>query len=218
MPNKMQYLFIVAVLMMLGPGTRFIEGHAGKENRLHSKFSNESPRVNYMTIGKRESSLANEIVTEKPPESSSEEGSVIIFTAWGKFKNLSHYKPRIDHHVAYTKRHGYKYVILLATADNALLGGDVEFIEVPGFLDRKDHSPYRRVLQTGWLKVDAFQVLLSRYSAPSLFFYVDMDVVFYNFGVPLTSVFHGKTQSIFAQESTPGRMFSPSHAVAIRHS
>lgn len=147
--------------------------------------------------------------------------TVVVFTAWSKFKSVADYKPRVDHHVAYTKLHGFKYVIFtamnLTSPEKALLGPDVEVIVVPGFNERTDKSSFNRQLQTGWLKVEGFQILFSRFSAPSLFFYIDMDVIFYNFQVSLASVFQQKRQSIFAQESTPGRMFWPSHAVAIRN-
>jgi hypothetical protein len=145
---------------------------------------------------------------------------VVVFTAWHKFDNITKYKPRIDHHIAYTKLHGYKYVIFVAidisADDRILLGKDVDVILVPGFAERTD-TRSQKPLQTGWLKIEGFKILHSDISAPALFFYLDMDVVFYNFNVSLTSVFEGKTQSIFVQEQQAGRMFSPSHAVAIRN-
>ena len=144
---------------------------------------------------------------------------VVVFTAWHSFKNVTHYKPRIDHHVAYTKRHGYKYVIFVAvdiTADQkTILGNDVQVILVPGFVDRRDMQSVRKPLSTGWLKIEGFKILFKDISAPALFFYLDMDVIFHNFNVPLSRVFEGKPQSIFVQDA--GRMFAPSHAVPIRH-
>jgi hypothetical protein len=148
--------------------------------------------------------------------------SVIIFTAWSKFApNISKFKPRIDHHVAYATSHGYKYVIFVAEdippADKKKLGIGAQVVVVPHFTGRTDMSPRLRPLQTGWLKVEAFKMLFSLFNAPALFFYIDMDVIFYNFQVPLLSVFRDRPQSVFVQEQNPGRMFMPSHAVAIRH-
>jgi hypothetical protein len=153
---------------------------------------------------------------------------VVVFTAWHKFKNISKFQPRIAHHVAYTKLHGYKYVIFVAvdmTAhEKALLGRDVEVILVPGFAERRDVQKDRKPLQTGWLKIEGFKVLHTLSTStrggggkPSLFFYLERDVFFHNFKVSLTSVFVDKPQSIFVQDKQADRMFSPSHAVAIRN-
>lgn len=145
---------------------------------------------------------------------------VVVFSAWHTFKNLTQFKPRIDHHVAYTKRHSYTYIIFvvvdMTTEQKAELGDDVHIVQVPGFENRTDMQTLQKPLQTGWLKVEGFKILFNSFKPPTLFFYIDMDVVFHNFNVPISSVFADMQQSIFVQDV--GRMFAPSHAVPLRHS
>lgn len=101
--------------------------------------------------------------------------------------------------------------------EKAELGSNVRVINVPGFAGRNDMQVRRLPLQTGWLKIEGFKILFSEFKSPALFFYIDMDVIFHNFIVPLSSVFVDKPQSIFAQDKLADRMFAPSHAVAVRH-
>lgn len=212
---KQNYVLLLVILIIALVGEKVFSAAQHQEQH-GKKRAGKDP-----AFDKKPHDSAAGSMTGEDHESSAE-GTVVVFTAWGRFNSIAQYKPRIDHHVAYTSLHGYKYVIFvgedISSTDKEMLGKGVEVIVVPGFLDRTDQSPHKRPLQTGWLKIDGFQLLLARFRAPALFFYVDMDVIFHNFQVSLSSVLRGKSQSVFVQDKQANRMFSPSHAVAIRHS
>ena len=171
----------------------------------------------------KEYDMAHEIKRQSGVETLSQTtSSVIVFTAWYELRNMSHYKARIDHHQEYTKLYGYEYIIFVAVeisaVNRALLGDDVTVITVPEFAGRRDFQDPPKSLSPGWLKVEAFRILCKLFQKPILFFYIDMDVAFHNFGVAITDIFSNKSQSIFVQDKVSSRIFTPSHAVAIRNS
>jgi hypothetical protein len=139
--------------------------------------------------------------------------TVLIFTAWKSARNIERFRKRIMHHKDYADRYGYKYAVYV-TGNDTSIDKNIDVIHSNNWV--KDHSP-------GWLKVFAFQQFFDTYPDIDYFFYIDMDVLFYNFALPVTDVLKGKQQSIFLSTSLPdlssdGRsVLTPSHSLIIKN-
>lgn len=133
---------------------------------------------------------------------------VVIFTAWEQILKYPNVKQRLLHHKAYADKHGFTYTMFtaghipLAAAKDGIL-----MVKLPAL----------KMKSRGWIKVKAFEKLLQGYPKHDTFFYIDVDVTFYNFNVPITDVIAGYPQSVFAQIHTPTSVMSQSHSIVMRN-
>lgn len=139
--------------------------------------------------------------------------TVLIFTVWSNLKNLEKFRTRILHHKQYADRHGYEYTFYV-TGNNTCY--DKDFKITCGQILKQKFSP-------GWLKVFAFKHFFDAYPYIDYFFYIDMDVLFYNFALPITEVLKWHKQSIFLATSVPDlsierrSVLTPSHSLILKN-
>ena len=131
---------------------------------------------------------------------------------------LSKIKDRMLHHKQYTDRHGYGYTVFFYVSNISHTNNTDSTIVLapdPG-----------RIYSPGWLKVFAFNKLLTneQYKVYDFFFYIDMDVLIYNMAMPVTDILLRTNHSIYLSLSNPedsptgDTVLTPSHAVIMRNS